>query len=91
MRLQIQSMKRRTLFLLLIASIGINQVCNAQSQANIDSLLQVLKTAKEDTNKVKVLNELSNGYCFIGEYDSARKYSAAALQLAEMTNFTMGK
>jgi len=51
-------MKKRILIFLCFVSIGINQVCNAQSQANIDSLLQVIKTAKEDTNKVKVLNEL---------------------------------
>src|SRR5260221_12120502 len=84
-------MKKRILIFLCFISIGINQACYAQSKANIDSLLRVLKTAKEDTNKVKVLNDLSNGYCFIGEYDVARKYSAEALQLAEKTDYTFGK
>jgi len=84
-------MKKRTLFFLLIVSIGASQVCNAQSHENIDSLLQLLKTAKEDTNKVNLLNSLSNGYCFIGEYDIARKYSAAALQLSEKTDYKMGR
>ena len=84
-------MKKRTLFFLFIFLTGINEICHAQTQTNIDSLHRLLKTVKVDTVKVHILNDLSGGYCFIGEYDTARKYSAMALQLAEKANFMIGQ
>lgn len=58
----------------------------------IDSLFTVLKTAKEDTNKVNTLNLLS--YKFYhnakGDRDTAIYYAKKALHLAQKLNFQKG-
>lgn len=43
---------------LIYNSVLLTHTCIAQTK-QIDSLKQVLKIAKEDTNKVKILNEVS--------------------------------
>jgi serine phosphatase RsbU (regulator of sigma subunit) len=63
--------------------------CNAQ-QNKIDSLKNVLKNSKEDTNKVNVLNKISNSYSLIQKYNDARNYDSLALDLAEKLNFRRG-
>lgn len=63
----------------------------AQPQNKIDSLLQVLKTAKEDTSKVNTLNSLGKKSYLTGNYDQSRKYSIDALQLCEKINYEKGK
>ena len=63
----------------------------AQNQYNIDSLLNVLKTVKDDTNKVKILNDLSKQLRSKGDYDSAKKYSDDALLISEELNFKSGE
>ena len=61
-------------------------------RTEIDSLLVVLKTAKEDTNKVNTLNLLS--YKFYdnakGDRDTSIYYAKNALQLAQKLNFQKG-
>ena len=50
---------------LLIAFLIFNfqfLIAQKQGQARLDSLLQELPKAKEDTNKVNLLNSLSSGY-----------------------------
>ena len=54
----------------------------AQAQ-QIDSLKTVLKTAKEDTNKVNVLNALSKKQWIAGNYDSSLFYAKQALFLSD--------
>src|ERR1041385_2292181 len=62
------------------------------SQNNkIDSLQQVLKTAKEDTNKINTLNTLARETRNTGDYEVSRKYSKESLSLSEKINFERGK
>ena len=55
--------------------------CDAQNR-NIDSLLTLIDTDKQDTNQVNHLNKLSREYINIGEYDNSLKYGNKALALA---------
>jgi two-component system NtrC family sensor kinase len=55
----------------------------------LDSIKRVLQTAKEDTNKVKILNSLASYY--VGFHaDTGAIYSQQALDLAEKLNFKEG-
>ena len=56
----------------------------------IDSLLSLLKTGKQDTNKVNHLNDLCREYKNIGSYDTALYYNNIALQLSQKINFHKG-
>lgn len=73
---------------MLALSTG-NKNCFSQNK-QIDSLHQVLKTAKEDTNKVNALNQLSRQLCLQGYDDSALVVSASAKTLAEKIKFKKG-
>jgi len=85
-------MRKIILFFICIILQTFNaDFCAAQNQPKIDSLLIVLKTAKEDTNKVKALNDLSQQLRGTGDFDSAKKYSGTALLLSEKLNFKPGK
>lgn len=59
---------------------------NAQK---IDSLLNKLKVAKEDTNKVKLLNKIGN-YYKSNKYDSAKYYFQASKKLSEQLDYPAG-
>ncbi len=50
-------------------------------QAKIDSLLQVVKTAKEDTTKVNALNNLSNKMLPSGNYQKSLQYANQAIDI----------
>src|SRR5258705_4268682 len=85
-------MKKNTLFFIcIILQIFNADLCVAQNTHKLDSLLNVLKTAKEDTNKVKVLNDLSRQLRSTSDFNKAKKYSDAALLLSEKLNFKSGK
>jgi tetratricopeptide (TPR) repeat protein len=56
----------------------------------IDSLLKMLKTAKEDTFKVKILNDLSKKTRNIGDMEKAMKYAKYANSLSEKLNYRRG-
>lgn len=60
--------------------------CFAQN-STIDSLLKVLKTQKNDTNKVKTTDKLCWNYIEIGEYSKALKYANAGLVLAKSIDY----
>ena len=62
----------------------------AQNRA-IDSLLKVLNRVKEDTSKVKILNDLSKEFLQNEEYLSSRKYADEALALSIKIGFKKGK
>lgn len=55
-----------------------------------DSLLQRIRTDKEDTNKVKDLYRLCNQYRLTGDYETGLKYGEQALALAKNLNFKNG-
>ena len=77
----------KIVFLLALA-YGTKNCFSQTSQT--DSLQQVLKTAKEDTNKVNALNQLSKQLCLQGYDDSALVFSHAAKLLGEKLNFKKG-
>jgi tetratricopeptide (TPR) repeat protein len=76
------------LFLSIVIASGAKQ-SYAQNK-KIDSLLIVLKTAKEDSNKVNTLNKLSEYTRRIGDYDSSFYYAGEAKLLAEKINYKKG-
>lgn len=78
------------LFLFLFYFLSACQL-SAQKASAIDSLQNVLKTAKEDTSKVFLLNELSNQYKVLNDYENAIQYANAALALADKLNFKKGQ
>ncbi len=70
--------------------IFVYATCYSQ-QHNIDSLKFLLKTAKEDTNKVNILDQISKNCIATGDYDSTLKYAVLENLLAEKLNFPKGK
>jgi two-component system, NarL family, sensor histidine kinase UhpB len=82
-------MKKTFVFLIAINAI-LSSYPGFSQQSKIDSLVQVLKTAKEDTVKANNLNLLSREYARAGEHDLARKCSAEAFSLSEKLNFIPG-
>ncbi len=58
---------------------------------NIDSLVQLIKIGKEDTNKIKTLNTLTSAYINNGSYDDALHCANQAKALAQQLNFKRGE
>ncbi len=87
------SMREKIITVLIcLISIGHSELCHAQNQQHrIDSLLQVLKPAKEDTGKANTLNALSKEFWLTSDYDKAKKYADDALQLSEKINYEKGQ
>jgi adenylate cyclase len=85
-------MKKMLPFLLVVLCLFRPGPAGAQKngQALIDSLLAALKTAKEDTGKVCILNNLSLKYSDIAAYEDSKKYADNALALSEKINFKRG-
>lgn len=73
-------------FLLLIVSAAICQSSFAQSDTKIDSLLNVLKTAKEDSNRVFTLISLGGLLQVTSRYVESKYYTEEALVLAKKLN-----
>lgn len=59
------------------------------AQANTDSLLRVLKTAKEDSNKANLLTELSAVY-FQTDVEKSKGYGRQVLELSTKLNWDKG-
>lgn len=59
-------------------------------RSEIDKLLPQLQTAKEDTNKVILLNKLAKTFYFFAT-DSSKLFANQALNLSEKINFTKGQ
>ena len=77
-------------FLLCFASFAWPLSVMAQN-AKIDSLNEVLKIVREDTSKVKTLNNLSLQYINKTNYEKALGYAEMALALAKKINSTAEK
>lgn len=78
--------KKNILFILLFGFIGL------QSQnPNKKAILQSLKTAITDTNKVNSLNTLGRNYIIEGEYILADSVLTIALKLSKQLNFKLGE
>ncbi len=76
------------LFLLLVILNGPQNFCCAQSN-QLDSLENLLKTAKKDTNRVQLLIKIANRYKYIDPEKTVR-YSKEALQLAQTKKYVTG-
>ena len=61
-----------------------------QNNPVIDSLENILKTAKADTTKVNCLNALCSQYGRISDYEMALQYAESALELAETLDYKKG-
>ncbi|HEX7414620.1 MAG TPA: hypothetical protein VF411_11305, partial [Bacteroidia bacterium] len=73
----------KILLYILLISILTSQYCYAQNR-KIDSLQALLKTDKEDTNKVIHLYKVCGIYNSIGEYDKGLVYGKQALALCDV-------
>jgi hypothetical protein len=82
---------RNPFLLLFVFSFMGTLLASAQKQGieRIDSLLAELINAKQDSNKVKLLNDFSYTYRVINP-DEGIKYGNHALQLAEKLNWKKG-
>lgn len=60
-----------------------------EGQSMVDSILKVLPTTKQDTQRVSLLNELSYSYQYINP-EKGLKYGQEALQLAKKLNWANG-
>jgi len=86
-------MKNVLPFLLILLFVQFNMPsvqAQTQGQLLIDSLLQELPTQQEDSNKVKLLNEIGWQHCLISNYDSAFHYTSQALVVGERLGFKRG-
>lgn len=79
-------MKYPALFLLSLILLCRMQLLSI----NIDSLTNILRTSKEDTNKVKLLCRLSVSYTHL-QLDSALKYANHSLELSNKLDYMHGK
>lgn len=77
------------LFILFAIKLTAQEKKNFQ-QYTIDSLLTVLKTAKDDTLKVSTLSTLSNQYYSVSDYEKAIEYATQQKTLAEKLNDKKG-
>jgi serine phosphatase RsbU (regulator of sigma subunit)/tetratricopeptide (TPR) repeat protein len=76
-----------TIFLIYCLS----SLCYTYAQnSKIDSLLTLIKTDKEDINKVEHLNKLPKEYERIGEYYKGLNYCNDALALSQKLNYGKG-
>lgn len=60
-----------------------------QNNPNLDSLHQLLRKAKEDTNKVNILHQLVKGYEY-NEFDKAVTYAQQQFELATELDYSLG-
>jgi len=83
-------MRQKIFFLWVIFSVSCFQLCLAQNQQKIDSLLMVLQTAKEDTNKFHLLVTLAKQYINVNP-EPMLPYIQQAVALSDQLNYEYGK
>lgn len=77
-------------FLFLLSLSCCNTPLPAQ-QNIIDSLQNVLSSAKEDTNKVNILNNLAWEFKNTADFEKSINYAAQANDLSDKINYKKGK
>jgi tetratricopeptide (TPR) repeat protein len=82
-------MRKLLIFLALVLSISTAKA-QLQGQAKIDSLLKELPKAKQDTNYVNLLKDLSFNY-YIIDSDKGIEYGEKGLELAKKINWKKGE
>ena len=82
---------KKIVLLISILSL-LKQFCFAQKtgQIKIDSLLIELQKAKEDTNKVNIINKISDEYDAIGEFAKEFNYGVEGLAIAKKIDYRKG-
>ncbi len=80
---------KKALFLLMVMLSIVEAFAQKQGQKKIDSLIAVLKTAKEDTDKVKTLIALGQKL-YMNNPDTAVYFTTEALSLATKLNYVSG-
>lgn len=83
-------MKNIILVLFILLQILNADLSCGQNQSYIDSLMNVLKTAKEDTNKVELIISIAM-YNIDSESQKFLKYAYQSLALSEKLKFDKGK
>ena len=83
-------MKNIFLLFLSIFLINLNHLSAFETNRKVDSLLNVLKISKEDTNKVATLNALASTLRKLGELQRGLTYANQALELAKSTRYDIG-
>ena len=81
----------KNLLVLIVIAVCVQKQSLAQleGQGRIDSLLRELPKAKEDTNKVKLLIDLSHTYYSINP-DEGLKFGKQGLKLAQKLDWKKG-
>lgn len=81
---------KKSLHLIIVLFFHFN-FCEAQrsDQAKIDSMINLLTSAKDDTNKVKLLTEISYSYPYTNP-NAGIQYGNEAMQLAKKLNWIEG-
>jgi hypothetical protein len=83
-------MKKFLLLLIITICAGKQSQAQLEGQDRIDSLLSQLPKANEDTNKVKLLIDLSHTYYSINP-DEGLNFGKQGLALAEKLNWKKGR
>lgn len=83
-------MNIRALNIVLFSILLYPLLAQTQSLHNTDSLRRALFLQKEDTNKVKLIYNLSFSYTAGSYADTALVYAQRALDLAEKLNYESG-
>ncbi len=81
-------MKKLLYYFITFLIVGIHVM--AQVSTNKDSLLLLLQTAREDTNKVKLLYDIGQPY-ENSQPEVAKQYYRQALQLSKKIGYTLGE
>ena len=74
----------------MIVGFASIRLCFSNSTSRMDSLMLVLKSAKQDTSRINLLNDICKEKYQAGDYPEAKKYADEALTLAENINFKKG-
>jgi tetratricopeptide (TPR) repeat protein len=75
--------------LFFLACVLYGSICFSRSDT-VDSLQTLLKTVKEDSSRVNVLNDLSWELITVGDYAKATEHANEAIQLSEKLNWKKG-
>ena len=78
----------KKIYALLLLALSIN--LSAQSNSKIDSLKNALKSAKEDTNKVNLLDQIVEEYVSIMLRDTAFNYAKTGLSISRKLKYKKG-
>src|SRR5688500_3392552 len=73
-------------FVFLLCTLG----ASAQD-SDLDSLIKALPSMAADSNKVKVLNDISWQLLSLSRYEEAEKYARESRSLAQKVNFPFGE